>query len=88
MRTRFLATLGAVALLGIGPVSAGPGEGPQAAAKKGRCKGAQKNLGSRIKRASTCDAAGDPVREPEERLPISLQIKPPQADPGQRRPPQ
>ncbi len=88
MLTRFLAALGAVALLGSGPVSADPGQVSQAVDKKGRCKGAQKNLGSRIKRAPTCDAAGNPVQEAEERLPISLQIKPPQAEPGQRRPPQ
>jgi hypothetical protein len=88
MRAGFLAALGAIALAASGPVAAAPDAEPQSNARKVRCKGAQKNLGSRIKRAPACDAAGNPTSAADERLPISLQIKAPQAEPGQRARPQ
>jgi hypothetical protein len=87
MRLHLLAAIAAAALVGNAAIAADPAAPPETAAKKKSCKGRRGQLGSRIKRAATCDAAGNP-QPADERLPISLQIKPPQADPGQRRPPQ
>ena len=56
------------------------------------CQGPQRMLGSRIKRAGACRPAGNEDEAAEsdagQRLPIGLQIKAPQREPGQRTSPQ
>ncbi len=56
------------------------------------CQGPHRMLGSRIKRAGSCRpaSAADEAAEsnPGQRLPIGLQIKAPQREPGQRTTPQ
>ena len=56
------------------------------------CRGPQRTLGSRIKQAGACRpvTARDEATEDNgsQRLPIGMQIKAPQPEPGQRTPPQ
>jgi hypothetical protein len=64
---------------------------PSDADRKLVCQGPQKMLGSRIKRAGACrpaSAADEAAEDNVQRLPIGLQVKAPQREPGQRTPAQ
>ena len=74
------------------PVAAAEPAKPSEADRKLVCQGPHRMLGSRIKRAGACRPAGAEDEAVEgnvgQRLPIGLQIKAPQREPGQRTSPQ
>jgi hypothetical protein len=62
---------------------------PSEAERKLVCQGPQRMLGSRIRRAASCRPAGtEDEAADSQRLPIGLQVKAPQREPGQRTSPQ
>ena len=62
---------------------------PSEADRKLVCQGPQRMLGSRIKRAGSCRPVGaEDEAADSARLPIGLQVKAPQREPGQRTSPQ
>jgi hypothetical protein len=81
--------LPALALLACAGAAAEPAK-PSEADRKLICQGPQRMLGSRIKRAASCRpaTAEDEAADSTERLPIGLQVKAPQREPGQRTSPQ
>jgi hypothetical protein len=80
--------LPALAALACAGAAAEPAK-PSQADRKLICQGPQRMLGSRIKRAPSCRPAGaEDEAADSERLPIGLQVKAPQWEPGQRTSPQ
>ena len=78
-----------VSLIAISLVGGAAAESPPPADERLICRKAERPLGSRIKFAPTCRTAAAwkaADEKAEERLPIGLQIKPQQAEPGQRQP--
>jgi hypothetical protein len=74
-----------VALIASAGAAAEPAK-PSEAEPKLVCQGPHRMLGSRIKRAGACRPANaaDEAAESNGRLPIGLQVKAPQREPGQR----
>ena len=73
-------------LIASAGLSAEPAK-PSDADRKLVCQGPHRTLGSRIKRAGDCrpaDAADEAAEDNAQRLPIGLQVKAPQREPGQR----
>jgi hypothetical protein len=80
--------LPALALLACAAAAAEPAK-PREADRKLICQGPQRMLGSRIKREASCrPARAEDESADSERLPIGLQVKAPQREPGQRTSPQ
>jgi hypothetical protein len=83
-----LLLLPALALLASAGAAAEPAK-PSEADRKLICQGPQRMLGSRIKRAASCrPASAEDEAADSQRLPIGLQVKAPQREPGQRTSPQ